>query len=82
MRFPIPTKPRRDTDYAFGRKLERCVRWQEVRARVPSHPSMGAVRHVAHRCKALQVVAGGCFDLCSSFRVLVPAVPASVSATG
>lgn len=55
VRFPIPTKPRRDTDYAFGRKLERCVRWQEVRARVPSHPSMGAVRHVAHRCKALQV---------------------------
>jgi len=36
----------------------------------------------ARRCKPLNLVAGGCFDLCSAFRVVVPAVPATVFATG
>jgi hypothetical protein len=30
----------------------------------------------------IKMVAGGCFDLCSAFRVVVPAVPATVFATG
>jgi len=35
----------------------------------------------AYGCNPLQVVAGGRFDLYSTYRVLVPAVLASISAT-
>ena len=31
---------------------------------------------------SFQVVAGGCFELYNAYLVLVPAVPASISATG